>query len=83
MRTLKVKITSSVSAKLRDKRVEIDEEYRLSVKCPEFKEGSVEVETQDAYLIVPKNRDFKAGLWVAKNDIEVLAEIKNTLDRWV
>ena len=79
---MKVTITSSVSNKLRSKRIEIDEEYRLSVKCPEFKEGAVEMETPDAYLIVPKNKDFKAGLWVAKDDIEVLPDIKLPLDRW-
>jgi len=79
---VKVTIISSVRSKLRSKRIEIDEEYRLSVKCPEFKEGAVEMETPDAYLIVPKNKDFKAGLWVAKDDIEVLPEIKLTLDRW-
>lgn len=82
MRTLKVKITSSVSSKLRDKRIEIDPEFCKSYNVVEFKEATAEMETPDAYLIVPKRGGFSSGQWISKDMITVLPDVKDSLDRW-
>ena len=79
---MKVTITSSVSEKLRDKRIEINEEFCRAYGVAEFKEATVEVETQDAYHIVPRNRGYSDGQWVAKEHIIILPAQKDSLDRW-
>jgi len=80
---LKVTITSSVSAKLRDKRIEIDPEFCKSYNVAKFKEASVEVETQDAYMIVPKRSGTSSRQWVSKDMITVLPDVKDSFDRWL
>lgn len=80
---MKVIITSSVSQRLRGKRIEIDQEFCDSRSIKEFKEGSVDVETPTAYMIIPKSSTQSYGYWVEKDDVEILPEVTSTLDRWV
>ena len=80
---MKVTITSSVSSKLRSHRIEIDEDYLKSIRAPTFKEACVDCETPTAYLIVPKvSTNLTKGLWVAKDDVTILPDVKSNLDRW-
>ena len=79
---MKVTITSSVSSKLIAQRVEIDDEFCKRYNTLIFKEGTVEVETPDAYMIRPKIGNVP-GIWFPKDMISVLPEHKTNLSRWV
>lgn len=80
---MKVKITSSVSSKLRDKRIEINEEFCRTRGVHVFLRGNVQYETQDAYHIIPDGEKFLKGIWVAKEHVTVLPDAIESLDRWV
>ena len=79
---MKVHITNS-SVSLRDKTIEIDGEFCTTYKIPQFKDGIIDVETPDAYLIRGKLSPFSKGEWVSKDMITILEDVKYNLDRWV
>ena len=78
---MKVHITNQ-SVSLRDKIIEIDDDCCKLYDMPQFKEGTIDVETQDAYLIRGKLAQFSKGSWVSKDMITVLPDVKTSLDRW-
>jgi len=79
---MKVHITNS-SVSLRDKTIEIDEEFCKTYMIPQFKEGIIDVETESAYLIRSKLSEFSKGSWVSKDMITVLPDVKDSLDKWL
>jgi len=79
---MKVHITNQ-SVSLRDKTIEIDDDCCKLYGMPQFKEGIIDVETQDAYLIRSKLAQFSKGNWVSKDMITILEDVKDNLDRWV